>query len=98
MIRQEVALRPGANGTLCEAEASLEWMYMGGKRMSWREESCGEEMGKEQRQRLLGKEKETSRAGLLASCLSMLRGVWESLATAQKLPWSSSHAYFFLSE
>lgn len=41
------------------------------------------------------KEKETSRAGLLASCLSMLQDVWEFLATAQKLPWRSSHAYFF---
>lgn len=55
MIRQEVALRPGVNGTLCEAEAFLEWMYMEGKRMSWQEESCGEEMGKEQRQGLLGR-------------------------------------------
>lgn len=32
VIRQEVALRPGVNGTLCEAEAFLERRYMGGKK------------------------------------------------------------------
>lgn len=48
---------------------------------------------------LFEKEKETSRAGLVASCLSMFLDSWESPAAAQKLPWRSPRAHvFFLSK